>query len=137
MRFANHVLAELWDRDSVAAIQLTMAEKLDVAGRGRFYDQVGALRDVVQNHLPQLLALVAMDALADLRAKKLEVFRAIPAVVPDDCVRGQYEGYQGVHGVAAGSDTETYVALKPALGRGADLPARGQMPARERHPRSG
>ncbi|UKD51160.1 glucose-6-phosphate dehydrogenase [Amycolatopsis sp. FU40] len=120
LRFANHVLAELWDRDSVTAIQITMAENLDVAGRGRFYDQVGALRDVVQNHLLQLLALVAMDApvgssVADLRAKKLEIFRAIPAVEPADCVRGQYEGYQGVPGVAPGSNTETYVALKLAI----------------------
>ncbi|NBH03249.1 glucose-6-phosphate dehydrogenase [Amycolatopsis sp. SID8362] len=120
LRFANHVMAQLWDRDSVAAVQITTAEKLDVAGRGRFYDSVGTVRDVVQNHLLQLLALVAMDApvdsgVADLRAKKLEVFKAIPAVEVRGCVRGQYEGYRAVPGVAADSDTETYVAIELAI----------------------
>lgn len=117
LRFANHAMARLWDRESVEAVHITMAQRLDVAGRGRFYDSVGALRDVVQNHLLQLLALIAMDApigsgVAELRAKKLEVLKAIPPVDVHTAVRGQYEGYHAVPGVAPGSDTETYVALK-------------------------
>jgi glucose-6-phosphate 1-dehydrogenase len=86
LRYANFAMAELWHRDSVAVIQITMAQQIGVADRGSFYDQVGALRDVVQNHLLQVLALVAMDppvgpGADDLRDKKAEVLRAMPAAV--------------------------------------------------------
>ena len=116
LRFANLALAEVWDRKSVAAIQITMAEDFGVQDRGAFYDPVGALRDVVQNHLLQVLALVAMEpptgpGADDLRDKKAELLRAIPAADPKRSVRGQYIGYTDVPGVAAKSTTETFVAL--------------------------
>ena len=117
LRFANLALAELWDRKSVAAIQITMAEDFGVQDRGSFYDAVGALRDVVQNHLLQVLALVTMEPVAgagadDLRDKKAELFRSVQPADPTRCVRGQYRGYLQVPGVAAGSTTETFVALQ-------------------------
>ena len=122
-------LAELWERTSVSAVQITMAEDFGVEGRGRFYDSVGALRDVVQNHLLQVLALVAMDPPAggsagDTQDKKAEVFRAMPPADPQHCVRGQYQGYADVPGVARGSATETYVALRLEIDnwRWADVP---------------
>lgn len=117
LRFANLAMADVWDRRSVSAIHITMAENFGVADRGSFYDAVGALRDVVQNHLLQVLALVAMEPPVgadadDLRDKKAELFRSIPPIDPKRCVRGQYQGYLDVPGVAGESATETFVALR-------------------------
>jgi glucose-6-phosphate 1-dehydrogenase len=120
LRFANQALAMLWDRHSVSEIHITMAENFGVEDRGRFYDAVGTLRDVVQNHLLQVLAVAAMEppvghSADDLNDKKAEVFRAMPVLDPRHCVRGQYRGYTDVAGVAKDSQTETFIALRTEI----------------------
>jgi glucose-6-phosphate 1-dehydrogenase len=117
LRFGNLALVELWHRHVISEIQITMAENFGVDDRGKFYDGVGALRDVVQNHLLQVLAGLTMEppvgpGADDVNDRKSDIFRAMPAVDPDRCVRGQYRGYTDVPGVAKGSTTETFVALR-------------------------
>jgi len=120
LRFGNLALAELWDRNSISEIQITIAEDFGVEDRGKFYDGVGALRDVVQNHLLQVLAGLAIEppvgpSADDLNDKKADVLRAIPALDPDRCVRGQYSGYTDIDGVAKRSQTETFIALRAEI----------------------
>jgi glucose-6-phosphate 1-dehydrogenase len=117
LRFGNLALVELWHRHVISEIQITMAENFGVDDRGKFYDGVGALRDVVQNHLLQVLAGLTMEppvgpGADDVNDRKSDIFRAMPALDPDRCVRGQYRGYTDVAGVAKGSTTETFVALR-------------------------